>query len=186
MIRERIKAETHDAHMHLEQISHSSKIMDGSLDLKSYQNLILSNYITNLAFEQTWDSLPFAVPESLLLAQRNKKSMLEKDLALLNLEKPEIPKLFHFDDYATFMGALYVFEGSTLGGAVICRKLKENPHLSHLDFHFYASYGERLGMMWKMFLDHLIQIEDPEEVNRCIESANHTFSVVEQVTVQVG
>lgn len=186
MIRERIKAETLAAHKHLEQISHSSKIMDGSLDLKSYQNLILSNYISNLSFENTWNSLPFNVPESLILAQRTKKTMLEKDIELLNIEKPEVPQLFHFDDYSSFMGALYVFEGSTLGGSVICKKLKENPHLRHLDFHFYASYGERLGIMWKLFLDHLIQIDDPQEVNTCIASANKTFNIVEQVTVNVG
>lgn len=185
MIRERIKTETHDAHMQLEAISYSSKIMDGTINLNQYQQLILSNYIANISFENTWDSLPFEVPESLMLNVRSKRQMLQKDLALLGFDAPKVDAYFNFDNYAAFMGALYVFEGSTLGGAVICRKLKENPALAHLDFHFYAAYGERLGMMWKLFLDHLIQIEDENLVNQSIVSAQNTFNVVEKITLQV-
>ena len=47
---------------------------------------------------------------------------------------------------------LYVLEGATLGGQVICRQLGPRLNLSaDAGLSFYASYGELVGPRWKTF-----------------------------------
>jgi heme oxygenase len=187
MIRERIKTETAQNHKDVEAVGYSGQIMSGALSLGEYKKLILTNLILNKSFEQQWDSLTFDVPEELMLAHRKKAESLEKDASMLGIPLPETYTLsFPVGNFASFMGALYVFEGSTLGGSIIHKQLKVNDNLSHLDgFHFYSCYGERLGMMWKIFLDHLTQIEDTGSIDSAIEAAKTTFNLTQEAFIKV-
>lgn len=180
MIRERIKNETASLHKALEEQSLGDRIMSGILTEAEYKHIIKMNYDTNAAFEKTWNDLPFDIPHSLMLQHRHKTPSLKLDMELLDLDTTVIPNLkFSIGSYAEFIGALYVFEGSTLGGAVILKQLKKNKNLAHLtDFNFYNCYGDKLGMYWKLFLDHLNQIQDNDEVEACINAANHTFGIL--------
>jgi len=182
MIRERIKTETAQNHKDVEAVGYSGQIMSGRLTLGEYKKLIATNLLLNKAFEQQWDSLAFGIPAEVMLEHRRKTASLEKDAKALNVALPTINKIsFPADTYEAFMGSLYVFEGSTLGGAIIHKQLKQNPNLSKLDgFHFYSCYGDKLGMMWKIFLDHLTQIEDTDKVNEAIEAAKTTFDITKE------
>lgn len=181
MIRERIKSETAELHKALEEKSFGSKIMSGQLTLADYKQIILMNYQMNKAFEEQWKDLSFDVPPSLMLAQRHKLESLEKDMALLGIAPTDSSLSFPVATYPQFMGALYVFEGSTLGGAVIHKQLVKNQNLANLTaFNFYNCYGDKIGMLWKVFLDHLTAITNEDEVNECIAAANETFSILEE------
>lgn len=184
MIRTRIKEETMDQHKALEAISYSSQIMDYSITEDKYRSLIRTNYISNKAFENAWSNLDFEVPKSLMLEHRVKVKSLEADLKELGEEVPDVSGIsFPVNSYPEFMGCLYVFEGSTLGGAVIHKALKKNENLNNIEnFHFYNCYGERLGMMWGIFLEHLTQIEDVAQVDAAIEAARNTFTLVHHIT----
>ncbi len=188
MIRERIKTETSQNHNDVEAAGYSGQIMSGGLTLKEYKALITVNLVLNKAFEKQWSSPPFELPKTLLLEQRRKTAALEKDAALLGLAvtgSNEI--LFPVESYEAFMGTLYVFEGSTLGGAIIYKQLKQNPNLNTLDeFHFYSCYGDQLGMMWKVFLDHLTQIEDTSQVDKAIASAKTTFDITKDAFTRMS
>jgi len=188
MIRERIKTETAQNHQDVEVAGYSEQIMNGRLTLDEYKKLIMSNLVLNNAFEKQWSSLPFDLPPELKLEQRRKTESLQKDAALLEIKAPVTSGiLFPIENYESFMGVLYVFEGSTLGGAIIHKQLKQNPNLSRLDgFHFYSCYGEKLGVMWKIFLDHLIQIEDPSKVDEAIASAKTTFDITKDAFIQMS
>lgn len=182
MIREQIKIQTKPQHDAVEEVSYSSQIMDHSLNKEQYQQLVRINYILNSSFEDTWNKLPFDLPEGLMIEHRRKANMLKSDLELLGLEQPELSTVpFDISSYPAFMGALYVFEGSTLGGAVILKQLQKNENLNGIDnFHFYGAYGERIGMMWKLFLDELEKIQDESEVDECIAAAQKTFDWVRE------
>lgn len=188
MIRERIKTETAQNHKDVEAVGYSGQIMSGRLSLAEYKKLIITNLVLNKAFETQWSSLAFDVPAELMLEQRRKTASLEKDAALLGVTVPAISDItFPADTYEAFMGSLYVFEGSTLGGAIIHKQLKQNPNLNELEgFHFYSCYGDRLGMLWKVFLDHLSQIEDTAKVDEAIEAAKNTFDTTKDAFVRMS
>jgi len=110
---------------------------------------------------------------------RRKTSLLADDLialkgALIPLAPAE--RLPVIDNHYQAMGALYVIEGSTLGGHIICKMIRQQlnmPHLSALSF--FNGYGDQTEQMWhtfKSFIDSPLKAADEEKV---IHSANETF-----------
>jgi heme oxygenase (biliverdin-IX-beta and delta-forming) len=73
-------------------------------------------------------------------------------------------------------GALYVMEGSTLGGRMIQKMLlKNHPGMlqpKHLSF--FNGYGDATSAKWKSFLESLENIEDRSTV---VAAANETFTL---------
>ena len=78
------------------------------------------------------------------------------------------------------LGAFYVLEGSTLGGAVIARTLKKNQHLSDIEtYNFYGCYGEEIGMRWKQFCQVLLnEGQSTENQDKIVKSASNTFDAM--------
>lgn len=74
-------------------------------------------------------------------------------------------------------GALYVMEGSTLGGRGITRMLlKGLPDLTIQSLRFFNGYGEGTGPMWIAFQQALNNVAgNKEEQNNVIAAANETF-----------
>jgi heme oxygenase len=85
--------------------------------------------------------------------------MLESDLVALGVdsasvaELPQCRSLFAPANAAEFMGALYVVEGSTLGGIQLARALEPlmEPY-SGAGRSFFLGYGDRHGPIWRSFL----------------------------------
>lgn len=112
-------------------------------------------------------------------AQLRKAEWILEDLAALGEPAIDIP-IYHFDftisSHADALGALYVTEGSTLGGKVICKTIATN--LGKTDFEglkFFNGYGNDTGRRWKSFLSVLNNYSDTKEENAIIRSANNVF-----------
>lgn len=73
------------------------------------------------------------------------------------------------------LGAMYVLEGSTLGGRMISKMLMKNSALGlneeHL--HFFSGYKEQTGNKWTSFQSLLDQYED--EADAIVFSAKQAF-----------
>jgi heme oxygenase (biliverdin-IX-beta and delta-forming) len=82
-------------------------------------------------------------------------------------------------------GALYVLEGSTLGGRIICNMLKKNVRLDNPGeqvsvpanaFSFFEGYGEATGQMWTTFKTKLDNYAaDEARKLEIIDAATATF-----------
>ncbi len=72
------------------------------------------------------------------------------------------------------LGALYVLEGSTLGGKMIARMLLKNSAVPIPEeaLTFFSGYREETGSKWKAFLQVLNQ---QEETDAIVKAANETF-----------
>ena len=83
----------------------------------------------------------------------------------------ELPPI---ENKAQAFGAMYVLEGSTLGGRVISKMLMKNESiiLTEANLQFFSGYKEETGTKWKVFLEALNQQED---LNVVATSANATF-----------
>ncbi|MCO4818163.1 MAG: biliverdin-producing heme oxygenase [Bacteroidetes bacterium] len=181
MLHERIKSSTAEDHKNAERHSYGKEIMDRSLTKTQYAQLLTANYRYIAPWEKQWDLQLEIDTTALQLEQRTKTTLLENDLKALGIDPESIntSSLEAPSTLAQFLGRMYVIEGSTLGGAMIEKQLKLNPHLSGCSFDFYGGYGQNLIPFWKSFLAQLNTVEHPQEQDEAIEWARRCFKEME-------
>jgi heme oxygenase len=183
MITERLKAETAANHQATEGVSFGSQIMNGTLTLEQYATLIEKNYILHAVIEESLVRSGL-IPEELELTQRLKTKSLAADLFLLGKSLPALPSSkITYSTVEEALGAMYVVEGATLGGAYILKALQRNPAISVLgEFYYYGVYGELIGTHWKNFQAALLEyVSTNEQENNAIESAKQTFDFFAEI-----
>jgi heme oxygenase len=118
------------------------------------------------------------------LDERRKAHRIVADLAALGRSPnqvaavPVCPDVPDPRTLAEALGCLYVMEGATLGGQIICRHV--GPALG-LDAgagcSLFASYGDRVGAMWRAFGDALAAYAvAPNRADAVVRSACETFT----------
>jgi len=113
------------------------------------------------------------------LAQRYRAPLILTDLARIGIttEPPLCPTLPPLHTLAQLLGAMYVLEGSTLGGQVIKRQLaKADIPLQA----YFTGYAERTGPMWKSFCQLLTEATQPEDQAAVVQSAVLTFQTLHE------
>ena len=118
------------------------------------------------------------------LVSRRKSHLLVEDLITLGQSEdvirripicPQLPDLTIFD---RALGCLYVLEGSTLGGQIICREVHNRLGLTaETGCRFFTGYGERTASTWREFcnwVDSYSQ-EHPDARENMILAAEETF-----------
>lgn len=181
----RLKIDTRPRHQQTETVLYADKLMAGTLTHNEYVQLLIIHYRFHQALETAIANQArfFADYEA---DARRKTPWLVTDLqqAEVNLPAPA-PGLF--TDWTTYqlLGALYVAEGSTLGGRVIAGALRRTPGLGGLTSRFFGGYGEQTGPLWKLFGAWLIQRADNHD-EEIVEAANRTFGHFQQLAVQTS
>ena len=182
MLQEILKQATNRQHDHLEQLMFVDKIMNGSLSVEEYKQILLTNYLVHARFEKNFhERLDSDLQQELHTNQRTKLAALEQDLIELNINQPKInsakSSIQILQNNAAILGAMYVLEGATLGGNVIVKKLKINPNLQnlHLNFYYYQVYGADLIARWKSFCQVLNTKVAAEDYETSIQSALQVF-----------
>lgn len=114
------------------------------------------------------------------LPDRNKRrhaQLILDDLKNLEVEEniPVCRQLPQLANKAQAFGALYVLEGSTLGGRMIRKMLLKHPalNLHEEQLQFFDGYGPDTGAMWINFVHTLDQ---QPEVDAMIQAAQDTFT----------
>ncbi|MBV6495917.1 MAG: heme oxygenase [Acidobacteria bacterium ACB1] len=177
MILKRLKEETRVQH---EEVEAAVDVMNQMFDLDDYKRLLERFWSFYAAYEPALPVAELKVAGFDYL-ERVKLPLIEADAKVLGLERNddglELPDL---SSVAKAFGSLYVIEGSTLGGQVISRHLKQ-----HLDIStenggaFYAGYGQQTGPMWKAFGECLTQFAEGKDVDdEIVESAKATFASI--------
>jgi heme oxygenase len=113
--------------------------------------------------------------------QRRKTSAIAEDIEALGGTVPalaaddELPEL---DNYLKAFGALYVIEGSTLGGKIISKMIQQHLHIEDgKGLSFFNSYGEQTEQMWASFKEILNNVAmTPQDEEIITQSANQTFA----------
>lgn len=110
-------------------------------------------------------------------ADRRNSSYLKDDLFALDANLHELPEvsLPEIHNALEAMAALYVMEGSVLGGSIIVQILAK--HGITQGVSFFSGYGADTGRMWGGFLAALdLQANSEQDVETAIEKANETFA----------
>jgi heme oxygenase len=111
------------------------------------------------------------------LEQRYRAHFILEDLARLGYpaEPPRCPAMPPLETRAQLLGAMYVLEGSTLGGQVIARQLAAAGVEGRA---FFASRAERTGPLWKQFGQRLEAAAASEDADAIVASAILTFQTL--------
>ena len=122
--------------------------------------------------------------EPSLLAGRGKLTALEHDLRLCGAQPADVitsagPNLPPLTDRAAALGVLYVIEGSTLGGRLIARHLRQGGVIPADAFHYFEIYGADTGEMWRSVCRALDTIADPDGADRSVRTAIAMFGMVQ-------
>ena len=161
-LRTRLREATAQIHERLHGHAGLGAAASGAMTREDYRLLLARLWGFHRAFEGALDDAARSLGLDIVMADRARAPMLEADLMTLGLGAAEIAQLpccdhiFRPTDEASFMGALYVVEGSTLGGVQIARALSGLCGGSEGEGRkFFLGYGERHGVMWRGFLARL-------------------------------
>jgi len=177
MVSEYLKKYTAEFHDAAEKLFNSDKIFSKTFTLEDYKKIINTNYLMLLHSEnKIFNSLSDKFSESLQLDQRVKLPLIEKDLESLVLENKTATHNLEFANEFEALGAMYVIEGSTLGGNVIAKQLSKTEGFEDVTFNFFGCYQENTGSMWKNFKEVLDTEVTEENYNEVLSGAKKLYT----------
>jgi heme oxygenase len=182
MLSTKIKEQTAASHRQLEShpLFHN---LNGRFDEQNYLLLLHKLYSYYSALEKLY--VPFFQDQPLLeIEKRQRADVLRKDIENRigkTSAKPEEQEvsLPVIDTLWKATGALYVVEGSTLGGKFICQSLAQvGVHASN-GAAYFSGYGEDTGKMWKSFVQFMNEVAATEaEEQEVITTAEQVFTTL--------
>lgn len=163
-------------------------IFSDDYSLENYRTLLQSLLDFYAPFEAAlFESFPKHFET--LLDHRRKAHLLRADLSsmgdIASSAQAEVPSLGTFEER---MGAMYVVEGATLGGAIIRKHLQGHFGGSVSSaLSFYSGYGKQAAAEWRSFgklLESLFARADEQARSKVVAGANATFAAMEDWLAQ--
>jgi heme oxygenase len=175
-----LKTQTAAAHKRLENLPVSASILAPDVKMEDYVHYLQLMYDVHYDVEENiFPLLSNAVGD---LNERQKKHLIEKDLASLNCSKPVANPVFNIQNITLpfAFGILYVVEGSSLGGRFILKNIET---IAGLDggkgVSYFTGYGNKTGSHWKSFLNVLTQYEDENNCkDEILKGATFAFNCI--------
>ncbi len=170
----RLKRETAIEHEHVESLM---PLMSFPLEEPRYRAALVSLYGFIRGWE-AWSELNAPGELHAMLSERRRSHFLEADLLYFG-EYPStchyMPADKNFADKAGFLGAMYVIEGSSLGGQYIACHVEKVLNLTAGQGDaYFRGYGERTGSMWREFQQVLAAVPE-DEAEAVIAAAKNTY-----------
>ena len=174
---EKIKIQTRAAHQALE------KLIVGKIksirSLKDYEQLLKMFYGFYQPVESKTDAYinPSVIPDYGL---RRKSEHILKDLSALRGQPVEevdlaTAEISFIKSAPAALGAMYVLEGSTLGGTIIADMLTRYANVPAASLSFFKAYGAENQTMWLKFVERLNSYGETNDDAAIIEGAVQTF-----------
>jgi heme oxygenase len=169
-ILQQLRLDTRAAHDALEQQPFNQALQAGTVTPALVVRFLEKMYGFLLPYEARLRQHPFG-PEW-QIDQRQRAQFIAQDLGPRVAGLPVYASLPPLDTWPQLLGALYVLEGSTLGGQVIARQLAKSG--IPLQAYFRGS-AEATGPLWKSFCQLLTDAATPASSPAIVESARLTF-----------
>lgn len=184
MLSSNIKEATRKAHQQLEVVV--VKRLKAIRSRADYADLLKHFYAYFNKVEQA--IAPYITKEVLPdYSERRNSSYLKSDIEALGGAVDELPAAQAPAVHNTIeaLGALYVLEGSVMGGRIIVQLLEKAGITEGVSF--FSGYGDDTGRMWQRFREvldgHALTEKDEAQA---IAAANATFTRFEEVFARVA
>lgn len=161
-----LKRETRGLHDQVEENLNSQAILSEDYSQEEYARLLLQLYRAHLSLEPKILSFDRIMHDTRLQTTRRlyKAHLLEEDLRSLGHRPAKVGMPLRLRNLSEAWGALYVLEGSTLGGAMILKQLRKH-NWPRQPFAYYGYYGSDTGPMWKSFRELLQENWESGQLN---------------------
>jgi heme oxygenase len=175
MLHEHLKLKTRSAHQAVEATL--MRRIKAIRTVDDYTRLLQIFYGLYAPLERAIDA-QIADHPRVDLSARRKASWILRDYTFFN-GSDEIDVCEGLPEIGSFhqaLGAMYVLEGSTLGGSFISRMIVQQLKVApDGGFSFFQGYGDETNSMWKGFLRWLEMPFTEEQQQLIISSAENTF-----------
>ncbi|MCE7066255.1 biliverdin-producing heme oxygenase [Dyadobacter sp. CY326] len=179
-----LRKQTAASHQKLEDNHLSKAILEANVTLADYQTYLSALYGVTLGCEKcVFPLIQNVIPD---LNQRFRSQLIANDLRATGFPQTQIDALpvytFTLPNVAEAMGAMYVLEGSTLGGRMLFKHINKTLGLTENNgASYFWGYGEQTGPMWKLFVTAFTQFAlETEQSAAIIDSAIHTFTIIDK------
>ena len=150
-----LRSQTRSLHVQLEARFDLQQALSSRAEYRKLLELYVGLY---RPFERTISSQPSEVQTLIGWPASRRVPLIELDLRALGVQEselatiPECTSLPALGDLDALFGAMYVIEGSALGGQIIYRQVEADLHLDHLNgAAFFFGEGPNTGAAWKGF-----------------------------------
>ncbi|MBT9391733.1 biliverdin-producing heme oxygenase [Hymenobacter sp. NST-14] len=172
----RLRQETRPAHEALEQQEFNRALGAGTLTAAVTHRFLAKLYGFVVPYEEQLRQHAAEFGPEWELERRARAHLLRQDLPHAD-ELPLASNLPPLRTRAQLLGALYVMEGSTLGGQVIARQLAKNGIPARA---YFSGHAEQTGPLWKSFTSLLTEAATSELADDIVASATLTFQRLHQ------
>jgi heme oxygenase len=177
---EKLRTETRHAHDSIEQ---AMDLLGRLSSIHAYRSVLTRFYGFHVAWEEAAGP---ALDEPSFFDPRRKTGLLVRDLRSLGMTDSEIAVLprctpmMRMANQFEVLGAMYVMEGSTLGGTIIARQAQERLGLlEHTGCAYFRSYGPEVGRMWRETRARLTEASSPESDVIIVGAAQRMFGLMQ-------
>ena len=177
----RLKANTREEHELIEETRIMRALFADGFAREHYRMVLTALYGFYAPLEAALKRMP---PAGLALAPRLKCDKLAGDLGDLGCRTrqlgklPSCARLPELPDAVGALGALYVLDGASMGGAVILKHLSGRLDPKTLRAtRFYQGYGKQTGARWRSLQDAIVEAvrREPAAEERLTATAIGTF-----------
>lgn len=162
---------THHQHAALEQLEFNRALGAGTVSAEATARFLGKLYGFLLPYEAALEQRAAEFGPSWEIGQRRRAHLIRLDLPAADA-LPLCPQLPPLHTRAQLLGAMYVLEGSTLGGQLIARQLTQAGIPLR---RYFSGYGELTGPRWKTFCQLLAAEADETNQAAIVASAALTF-----------
>jgi heme oxygenase (biliverdin-IX-beta and delta-forming) len=170
---DRLRQDTRVAHGELDETLH---LVDRLSSMQQRPGVLAGYHRLHHAAEAAIAPFLGAIAD-LDFAARRRRQMIAEGIGILGQELlPDPAARFDLSTPAEAFGALYVLEGSSLGGRVILKELKRGS-VSLAGLGFLDPYGFNTGPRWRSFLAILErEVQSGEQQSDAVTGALNTFA----------
>lgn len=184
MFIQNLRTSTADCHKQLELNSLSLALLSDNVNENIYCSYLTRLYNFVKGFEQF--VYPALSHHFFNISDRKKALFIEADLKAHHIAVDNnitLKEAFFRDIYPgvyAAAGALYVLEGSTLGGQIIVKHLQKTMPPGFKNTAYFSAYQQKTGSMWKEFLQQLTALpQSKQQEQQIISGAITTFKIID-------
>lgn len=178
-----LRKQTAVSHQKLEENHLSKMILAEKVSLTDYQNYLSAMYGVTVGCEDfVFTQIKDVFPD---LDARRRSYLIIQDLQATGFSQSQIDALpvyrFSFSSLAENAGAMYVLEGSTLGGRMLYKHIHKTLGLTPENgCSYFWGYGDQTGTMWKSFISTFARFaQETGQSAEIIQGAENTFTIID-------